>query len=69
MFRPAMFPLLAHAEELPAQQKTLKNHQDIMDAPAASATPALYYMNNENELQQVVGLPDNDQLNMMMGPH
>ncbi|WP_347115524.1 thiol:disulfide interchange protein DsbG [Leclercia sp. S52] len=52
----------------PAQQKTLKNHQDIMDALGASATPALYYMNNENELQQVVGLPDNDQLNMMMGP-
>ncbi|WP_333850709.1 thiol:disulfide interchange protein DsbG [Leclercia sp.] len=52
----------------PAQQKTLKNNQEIMDALGASATPALYYMNNANELQQVVGLPDNEQLNMMMGP-
>jgi len=51
----------------PAQQKTLKENQAIMDALGASATPALYYMNDQNELQQVVGLPDKEQLNMMMG--
>lgn len=51
----------------PAQQKKLKTNQAIMDELGASATPALYYMNNENELQQVVGLPDKEQLNMMMG--
>ncbi|MEB6379391.1 thiol:disulfide interchange protein DsbG [Leclercia adecarboxylata] len=51
----------------PAQQKTLQENQAIMDALGASATPALYYMNDQNELQQVVGLPDKEQLNMMMG--
>ena len=51
----------------PALLKTLKDHQAIMDELGAAATPALYYMNNQNELQQVVGLPDKEQLNMMMG--
>jgi len=51
----------------PALVKTLKDHQLIMDDLGAAATPALYYMNNQNDLQQVVGLPDKEQLNMMMG--
>jgi len=51
----------------PALIKTLKDNQAIMDDLGAAATPALYYMNNQNELQQVVGLPDKEQLNMMMG--
>lgn len=47
--------------------KTLKDHEAIMDALGANATPAIYYMNSENELQQVTGLPEKDQLDMMMG--
>lgn len=51
----------------PALLKTLKDNQAIMDELGAAATPALYYMNDQNELQQVVGLPDSEQLNTMMG--
>lgn len=47
--------------------KTLKDHEAIMDALGANATPAIYYMNDENELQQVTGLPEPEQLNLMMG--
>lgn len=47
--------------------KTLKDHEDIMDALGANATPAIYYMNSDNELQQVTGLPEKEQLDMMMG--
>jgi thiol:disulfide interchange protein DsbG len=39
-----------------------------MDALGANATPAIYYMNDQDELQQVTGLPEKDQLDMMMGP-
>ncbi|MWL73301.1 thiol:disulfide interchange protein DsbG, partial [Escherichia coli] len=39
----------------------------IMDALGANATPAIYYMNSDNELQQVTGLPEKEQLDMMMG--
>ena len=51
----------------PALLTTLKAHQGLMDELGAAATPALYYMNDQNELQQVVGLPDKEQLNTMMG--
>ncbi len=46
--------------------KTLKDNEAIMDALGASATPAIYYMNKQNELQQVAGLPDAEQLKIMM---
>ena len=51
----------------PDHLKTLKSNQAIMDALGASATPAIYYMDNQNELQPVAGLPNNEQLNIMMG--
>ena len=51
----------------PEQIKTLNANQAIMDALGASATPAIYYMNTNQELQQVAGLPDNAQLESMMG--
>lgn len=60
---PLTVPSTPSAEHL----KTLKDHEAIMDALGANATPAIYYMNSENELQQVTGLPEKDQLDMMMG--
>ncbi|KFD23875.1 thiol:disulfide interchange protein DsbG [Yokenella regensburgei] len=51
----------------PAQMKILNENQHLMDALGANATPAIYYMNNEKELQQVVGLPDAEQLKAMLG--
>ena len=39
-----------------------------MDSLGANATPAIYYMNAKNELQQVVGMPDAQQLEAMFGP-
>ncbi|EKO2207408.1 thiol:disulfide interchange protein DsbG, partial [Salmonella enterica] len=38
-----------------------------MDDLGANATPAIYYMNNDKTLQQVVGLPEKAQLDAMMG--
>ena len=46
----------------------LQKHQALMDSLGANATPAIYYMNAENELQQVVGMPDAQQLEAMFGP-
>jgi thiol:disulfide interchange protein DsbG len=46
----------------------LQQHQKLMDDLGASATPAIYYMNDKNELQQVVGMPDQKQLLEMFGP-
>ena len=39
-----------------------------MDGLGANATPAIYYLNEQNELQQVVGMPDAKQLEAMFGP-
>jgi thiol:disulfide interchange protein DsbG len=39
-----------------------------MDNLGANATPAIYYLNADNELQQVVGMPDEKQLEAMFGP-
>lgn len=50
----------------PAQMKILNRHQKIMDDLGANVTPAIYYMNKDNVLQQVVGLPDKAQLKAMM---
>ena len=51
----------------PEQAKVLNTHQKLMDELGANATPAIYYMNDNNELQQVVGLPDAEKLAVMMG--
>lgn len=46
----------------------LQHHQTLMDELGANATPAIYYMNDRNELQQVIGMPDEKQLTDMFGP-
>ena len=46
----------------------LQQHQQLMDSLGANATPAIYYLNAQNELQQVVGMPDEKQLEEMFGP-
>lgn len=45
----------------------IQNNQALMDELGANVTPAIYYMNDNNELQQVVGLPDEAQFAEMMG--
>jgi hypothetical protein len=45
----------------------LQHHQILMDDLGASATPAIYYMNERNELQHVIGMPDKKQLMEMSG--
>ena len=51
------------------QMKVLSANEKLMDDLGANATPAIYYMNKENMLQQVVGLPEKAQLDIMMGEH
>ncbi|SNY78556.1 thiol:disulfide interchange protein DsbG [Enterobacter sp. CC120223-11] len=51
----------------PAQMEILNTNQKLMDALGANATPAIYYLNKDNILQQVVGLPDDENLKAMMG--
>lgn len=46
----------------------LQHHQHLMDEAGANATPAIYYMNDRQELQQVLGMPDEKQLEAMFGP-
>lgn len=46
----------------------IQYHQQLMDETGANATPAIYYMNDKQELQQVVGMPDEKQLEAMFGP-
>lgn len=46
----------------------LQKHQALMDSLGGNATPAIYYLNEENELQQVMGLPNEKQLVEMFGP-
>jgi len=46
----------------------LQKHQALMDSVGANATPAIYYLNDQNELQQVVGMPNEQQLEAMFGP-
>ena len=45
----------------------LNVNQQLMDELGANVTPAIYYMNKDNMLQQVVGLPDKEKLQIMMG--
>lgn len=51
----------------PDKMRILNDHQQLMDALGANATPAIYYLNADNMLQQVVGLPDEKNLQAMMG--
>lgn len=51
----------------PEQAKILDENQKLMDTLGANATPAIYYLNDDKMLQQVVGLPDADNLHAMMG--
>jgi len=51
----------------PAIMRSLNINQKIMDDLGANATPAIYYMNEENVLQQAVGLPDAEKLKTIMG--
>lgn len=51
----------------PELMKQLNIHQQIMDDLGANATPAIYYMNEDNVLQQEVGLPDAQKLKTIMG--
>lgn len=49
------------------KMKVVSDNQQLMDQLGANATPAIYYMNKENMLQQVVGLPEADKLPAIMG--
>lgn len=51
----------------PEMMKKLNINQKIMDDLGANATPAIYYMNEDNVLQQEVGLPDAEKLKTIMG--
>lgn len=46
----------------------IQHNQQLMDSLGANATPAIYYLNEKRELQQVVGLPDNEQLKAISSP-
>ena len=37
-------------------------NQKLMEDVGASGTPAIYYLNHANMLQQIVGLPDREQM-------
>ncbi|HCB1500734.1 thiol:disulfide interchange protein DsbC [Klebsiella oxytoca] len=51
----------------PEQMEVLNFNQQLMDELGANVTPAIYYMNKENTLQQSIGLPDKEKLQIMMG--
>ena len=51
----------------PEKMKMLNVNKQLMDDLGANVTPAIYYMNKDNMLQQVVGLPDKEKLHIMMG--
>lgn len=48
--------------------QAIQVNQQLMDEAGANATPAIYYLNQDNELQQVVGMPDEQQMAAMFGP-
>lgn len=50
----------------PEIQNVLNSNQKLMDELGANATPAIYYMNENNVLQQEVGLPDENKLKIIM---
>ena len=61
------FPLTLPKNIMPDIMNTLNSNQKLMDALGANATPAIYYMNENNVLQQEVGLPDEDKLKAIFG--
>ena len=40
----------------------IQYNQKLMEDVGASGTPAIYYLNHANMLQQIVGLPDQEQM-------
>ena len=53
---------------VPAEKMKLLNiNQKLMDDLGANVTPAIYYMSKDDTLQQEVGLPDKEKLNIIMG--
>ena len=60
-------PIKPPAHLSPEKMKIVSENQQLMDELGANATPAIYYMNKDNMLQQVVGLPEADKLQVMMG--
>lgn len=42
--------------------KQIQANQQIMEQLGASGTPAIYYLNKDNVLQQILGLPDAEQM-------
>lgn len=60
-------PLTLPKNIAPDIMNTLNSNQKLMDALGANATPAIYYMNENNVLQQEVGLPDEDKLKAIFG--
>ncbi len=51
----------------PEQMKVLNINQKLMDDLGANVTPAIYYMSKDDTLQQEIGLPDKEKLNIIMG--
>ncbi|ALR75936.1 thiol:disulfide interchange protein DsbG [[Enterobacter] lignolyticus] len=51
----------------PDKLKILNDNKKILIDLGAAVTPAIYYMNDAKQLQQVVGLPDSASLHAMMG--
>ena len=46
----------------PAVFKQIEHNQQLMTQLGASGTPAIYYLNKDRTLQQIVGLPDAKQM-------
>ena len=60
--------MLKMPETPPSEQmKALNINQKLMDDLGANVTPAIYYMSKDNTLQQAVGLPDKEKLDIIMG--
>lgn len=46
----------------PAVFKQIQQNQQLMEQTGASGTPAIYYLNKSQVLQQIIGLPDGEQM-------
>lgn len=64
---PAKMKLEIPTSVHPEQMKVLNINQKLMDDLGANVTPAIYYMSKDDTLQQEVGLPDKEKLNIIMG--
>jgi len=47
----------------------IQKNQNIMQDLGANGTPAIYYMSSDKKLQQVIGLPDKDQMAALLKCH